>query len=280
MKMSRVGILIFILSSMLATTGCGSIIARKNVVDGAKAYQNRKYDLAESLFRSAMTWDPTQKTAVLFLARTLHSQFAADRKQTAKADEAISVYKQVLADKPDDDSSFKAVANLLETMQKKDDLKVWLEQRAANENVPGVQRADAYTSLASKEYSCANEISDIEPVKKTVEKAGKAEFVFTKPALPADYDKLKSCVAKGTELIDKAIALNDASDSIWSYKTSLLVQQARIAEMDGNADGKVKFKAEADKAKLRFQELADTRRKKEEAEAAKKKEEEDKKAKK
>ncbi len=276
--MSRIGILTFITLSLLATTGCiGSVIARKDVVDGAKAYQNRKYDLAESLFRKAMTWDPTQKVAVLFLARTLHSHYAADRKIVAKADEAITVYKQVLADNPNDDSSFKAVANLLETMQKKDELKAWLEQRAADEKVSGVQRADAFTSLASKEYSCANEISDNEPVKKTVEKAGKAEFVFTKPLLAADFDKLKGCVAKGSELIDKAIALNDASDSIWSYKTSLLVQQARIAEMENNPEGKTKFKAEADKAKLRFQELADARRKKEEAEAAKKKEEEDKK---
>jgi tetratricopeptide (TPR) repeat protein len=281
MKMSRIGILSLIAISILATTGCISgVLARKNVVDGAKAYQDRKYEKAESLFRNAMAWDKNQPNAKLFLARTLHSQFASDRKLVPKADEAIAVYKEVLTAKPDDDASFKAVANLLETLLRKDELQKWLEDRAANESVPGPQRADAYTSLASKQYSCANDISDIEPVKKTVEKAGKLEFVFTKPTTAGDFDKLKGCVAKGTELIDKAVALNDSSDSIWSYKTSLLVQQSRIAEMEGNADGKAKFKAEADTAKARFQELAEARRKKEEEEIEKKKAEEEKKTKK
>jgi hypothetical protein len=281
MKMSRIGILTFIAVSLLATTGCiNKIIARKDVVDGAKAYQDRKYEKAESLFRNAMNWDKEQPVAKVFLARTLHSQFAADRKLVAKAEEAMTVYKEVLAANPGDDASFKAVASLLDTLQRKDELQKWLEDRSANESVPAAQRADAYTSLAAKQYSCANDISDIEPVKKTVEKAGKLEFVFTKPAAEGDFDKLKGCVAKGTELIDKAIALNDGSDSIWSYKTSLLVQQSRIAEMEGNADGKAKFKADADKAKARFQELAEARRKKEEEEAEKKKAEEEKKTKK
>jgi tetratricopeptide (TPR) repeat protein len=279
--MSRVGMLVFIVACLLASTGCfGTVLARKDVVDGATAYQNRKYVEAEALFRKAMTWDSSQKTAKLFLARTLHSQFAADRKLVTKAEEAIIVYKEVIADNPSDDSSFKAVANLLETLQRPDEAKLWLEQRSADEKVPGQQRADAYTSLASKEYACANEISDVEPVKKTVEKAGKAEFVFTKPTAPGEFDKLKGCVTRGSDLIDKAIALYDGSDSIWSYKTSLLVQKARIAEMEGDAAGKANFKIESDKAKLKFQELADVRRKKEEEIADKKKAEEEAKEKK
>jgi tetratricopeptide (TPR) repeat protein len=279
--MSRIGMLILIVASVIVSSGCfGKVLARKDVVDGATAYQNRKYDKAEALFRKAMTWDSSQKTAKLFLARTLHSQYAADRKMVAKAEEAITVYKEVLVENPSDDSSFKAVANLLETLQRPDEAKTWLEQRSADEKVPGEQRADAYTSLASKEYACANEISDVEPVKKTVEKAGKAEFVFTKPTNPAEFEKLKGCVTRGSDLIDKAIALYAGSDSIWSYKTSLLVQKARIAEMEGDAAGKANFKAESDKAKLKFQELADIRRKKEEEVAEKKKAEEEAKEKK
>ncbi len=276
MKMSRIGILSLVILSLLSTTGCvGRVMARKNIVDGANAYNNRKFEEAESLFRSAMKWDSSQKVAQLFLARTLHSQYASDRKNVAKAEEAIGVYKEVLVADPADHSSFKSVANLFETLKKDDELVAWLEQRAADEKVPKDQRAEAYTSLAARQYSCANDISDVEPVKKTVEKAGKAEFVFSKPENAADFDKLKTCTAKGTEFIDKAVALNDASDSTWSYKTSLLVQQSRIAEMEGNAADKDKFRKESDTAKARFQELAEARRKKEEEEAAKKKAEED-----
>ena len=40
--------------------------------------------------------------------------------------------------------------------------------------------------------------------------------------------------SKGTELIDKAEELDPNSDSAWSYKANLLVQQMRLAEMEGN----------------------------------------------
>jgi tetratricopeptide (TPR) repeat protein len=286
MKMSRVGILVLIILTVLASTGCvGRVIARKDIVDGAKAYKDRKFDEAERLFREALKWDPSQKTAEVFLARTLHSQYAADRKFTDKAEAAITAYKQVLVDDPKDESSFKAVANLLDTLGKPDELKDWLEKRAANTGVPPEQRAEAFTLLAAKHYSCANEITDQEPVKKTVEKtAGKAEFVFTKPANPADYEKLKGCINSGTELIDKALALeteevksaksknikpmSDAElatfsnllkkfESTRSYETSLFVQNARLAEMDGRTADKDAFKQKSDDAKVRFTELAE-----------------------
>ncbi len=286
MKMSRLGILVLIILTLLASTGCvGRVIARKDIVDGAKAYKDRKFDEAEVLFRKALTWDPTQKTAEVFLARTLHSQFAGDRTKTDKAEAAIAAYKKVLIDDPKDEGSFKAVANLLDTLKKPDDLKLWLEKRSEDTAVPPEQRAEAFTLLAAKDYSCANDITDQEPVKKTVEKTvGKAEFVFTKPVLPADYEKLKGCIARGTELINKALALETDEaknakakdikalsdlelgalgarlkkfESTRSYETSLLVQNARLSEMDGKTPDKESFKQKSDEAKAKFVELAE-----------------------
>jgi tetratricopeptide (TPR) repeat protein len=286
MKMSRLGILVLIILTLLASTGCvGRIFARKDIVDGAKAYKDRKFEEAEKLFREAIKWDPSQKTAKVFLARTLHSRFANDRKQTALAEEAIAAYKEVLIDDPKDESSFKAVANLLDTLGKPDDLKDWLEKRSVDTTVPPEQRAEAYTLLAAKHYSCANDITDQEPVKKTVIKSeGKAEFVFSKPTDATVYEKLKGCVASGTELIDKALALetdeaksaktkdikalSDAElfalgnrlkkfESMRSYETSLLVQNARLAEMDSKSTDKDSFKQKADEAKAKFSELAE-----------------------
>jgi tetratricopeptide (TPR) repeat protein len=286
MKMSRLGILVLIILTLLASTGCvGRVFARKDIVDGAKAYKDRKFDEAEKLFRQAIKWDPSQKVAKVFLARTLHSRFANDRKQTELAEQAIAAYKEVLADDNTDESSFKAVANLLDTLGKPDELKAWLEKRSADTSVPPEQRAEAYTLLAAKHYSCANDITDQEPVKKTVEKtAGKAEFVFSKPANVADYDKLKGCIASGTELIDKALALETDEaknaktkdlkvlsdvelasfgnrlkkfESMRSYETSLLVQNARLAEMDGKTAEKDSFKQKSDEAKTQFISLAE-----------------------
>jgi tetratricopeptide (TPR) repeat protein len=272
---------------MLSLTGCSSILARRDIIEGAKAYKDRNYAEAEKRFRAAMSEDPSQKTAQLFLARTLHSVYAADRNQVDKADEAINVYKQVLAADPSDSASFKAVANLLETMGKKDELKKWLLDRTAANGVPPEQKAEAFVSLAAKNNTCANEITDIEPVKKTVEKEGKATFVFSKPANQDDYNRLKACIDEGTGYIEQAIALepqrskdakgikietlndkdlNDLNElvktfeSAWSYRTSLLVQSSRLAEMDGRTPDKDNFKSQSEDARQKFLDLAGVRK--------------------
>jgi hypothetical protein len=146
----------------------------------------------------------------------------------------------------------------------------------------------AYTALAARENTCANDISDIEPQKKTVTKDGKDSYVFTKPAKPEEYEKLKSCIEKGSRLIDQALALetdevknaksvdvkslsNAAMDaktdvlrsfeSAWSYRASLYIQAMRLAEMDGRTSDVASFKAKAEAAKNRWGELSDLEKK-------------------
>ena len=106
MRISRLGIFVLILFTVLIGANCSyynRIIARKNLVDGGKAYKDRKFQKAEALFRDAISRDPKDrpeegKTAQLFLARTLHSEYIGNREQTAKAEEAIEEYKKVLAE--------------------------------------------------------------------------------------------------------------------------------------------------------------------------------------
>ncbi len=273
MRFSRVGIVILILSTVLIGANCSyynRIITRKNLVDGGKAYKDRKFQEAEQLFRDAIARDPQGttkegKTAQLFLARTLHSIYIGNRRNEDKANEAIQEYKQVLAEDVADQSSFNAVANLLENLNRNDEWLKWVTDRANNEKVPPVQRAETLTKLAAKKYSCANDISDVEPVKKTVTKDGKPVFVFSKPENPEDYEKLKQCAAEGTELVNRAEKLDTNNDAVWSYKANMLIQQMRLAEMEGNTAEKDRLKAEAEIAKERFTELANEKKAKEDA---------------
>ncbi len=273
MRFSRVGTLVLILSTVLIGANCSyydRIITRKNLVDGGKAYKDRKFEQAEQLFRDAIARDPQittneAKTAQLFLARTLHSEYIGNRQVEAKANEAIQEYKKVLAGDVSDQSSFNAVANLLENLNRDDEWLQWVTDRTNDEKVPPVQRAEALTKLAAKKYSCANDISDVEPVKKTVTKDGKPSFVFSKPPNPEDYEKLKQCTAEGTELVNRAEKLDTNSDAVWSYKANMLYQQMRLAEMEGNMAEKDRLKAEADKGKERFTELANIKKAKEDA---------------
>src|SRR5687768_16598831 len=123
MKISRVGITgIIVFLSIGLFTNCAfysRIKSRQDLVDGAAAYKNRKFEEARELFKDAISRDPngeTQegRTAQVFLARTLHSEYIADRSKREKAEEAIAEYHKVLQKDIADQSSFKAVANLYE----------------------------------------------------------------------------------------------------------------------------------------------------------------------
>jgi hypothetical protein len=308
MKFSRAGILILLVSAVLLFANCSvlnRIKGQQDLVDGAKAYKDRKFDDAERLFQDAVKLQPDNHMGQLFYARTLHSQYAANRTLTDKANQALVEYRKVIADykkevadkkkaldaKPGDEkaqkdyadaagilgSSVGAISSLLDSLSKPDEWRDWQVQVANDAELPGDVRANALTSLASKQNTCANDISEAPEVKKTVTKEGKSVFTFSKPAKSEDFEQFKQCVSEGTKYIDQALTLNKESDSIWSYKTSLLVQQMRLAEMENRTADKDSLKAEADKAKSEFTRLAKIKKDKEDAALAaqKKKEEEE-----
>jgi tetratricopeptide (TPR) repeat protein len=266
------------------------IIARKNLVDGSKAYKDRKFQEAEQLFRDAVSRDPKGetvegKTAQLFLARTLHSEYIGDRKNTAKAEEAISEYRKALQNDVNDQSSYKAIASLLENLQKNDQWLTWVTERTKNEQIKPEYRAEALVSLAAKKNSCAGDIDDTDKTKKTVTKDGKQVFQYVKPENPDDLNTLRQCVSDGMAQIDQAMALEGpagvesakkvdiktASDedlkkradilrvfeSARSYKASMDVHAMRLADMEGRTADRDRLKGEADTAKAAFLELSE-----------------------
>ncbi len=282
MKFSRVGItgiIVIILSAFLLSncTFYNRIKSRQNLVEGASAYKERKFAEAEELFRDTISRDPDGesqegRTAQVFLARTLHSEFISNRSNREKAQEAIAEYQKVLQKTPSDQSSFKAVANLYENLGMQDEWQKWVTERAntTDENVPPEQRAEALIILAARRYTCANEISDAENVKKTVQQDGKEVYQFVKPGNPQDFETLKQCAQEGLDLINRAVELAPNNDSAWSYRANLYTQKARIAEMDGNAAEKEEFKKLADEAKERFTTLNEDRKRREAEEEARK----------
>jgi len=283
MRFSRLGLLFLIISTVLFGANCSfynRIFARKDLVDGAKAYKDRKFAEAEQLFRNAVGRDPSGqttegKTAQLFLARTLHSEYIGNRQDKSKAEDAIAQYQKVLKEDINDQSSFKAIANLYENLERDDDYLKWVTDRSNNASVKPEYRAEALTSLAAKQNTCANDISDTDKTKKTITKNGKQEYQFVKPENADDFAKLKQCSDDGLALASKAVELDANSDSAWSYKTSLLIQKMRVAEMEGNTAQREQYKSESDVAKAKFTQLADAKREKEKAEEEKKKAEED-----
>lgn len=296
MRLSRFGLLFLIAASVLVGSSCGyysRIMSRKDLVDGSEAYKARKFAEAEDLFRRASARDPQGttvegKTAQVFLARTIHSRFIGDRSNTSLADEAIKEYQKALTQNPNDQSSYKAVASLYENTQKPDDWLKWVTDRSTNTTIDAQYRAEALTALASKQYTCANEISDTDATKKTVKGAdGKEIYQFVKPTDQAAFDKMKGCVTKGQELIEQAAAsepdlvknakstdlksLTDAQlktlldsvkifESARSYRASLTIQASRLAEMEGRNPDRDKLKTDADNYRKAYTDLSEVNR--------------------
>ncbi len=292
MRSSRLGIFVLLILAVFLTSNCGyynRIMSRKNLVDGSTAYKERKFDVAEDLFRRAAGRDPQGETeegriAQVFLARTLHSKFIGDRQRTELAEQAIAEYKKALALDKNDQSSYKAVASLLENLQKTDEWREWVAARANAADIEPEYRAEAYTALAAKQNTCANEVSDTPETKKTVQRDGKDVFEYVKPANEAELQRMRACVEEGTRLIGQAFALEPESvknaasldpksmsdvqlkatldelkpfESARSYRASLVIQASRLAEMEGRTQDRDRLKAEADKAKAEFTALSD-----------------------
>ena len=287
MRFSRLGVFVLIALTAVFGANCSfynRIIARKNLVDGSKDYKERKFQEAEQLFRDAVSRDPDGstvegRTAQLFLARTLHSEYIGNRQKTELAEQAIKEYQKSLSFDKNDQSSYKAVASLLENLQRTDEWQAWVTERSKNEQILPQYRAEALVALAAKQNTCANDITDTDQTKKTVTKEGKQVFEFVKPQNDADFQQLKQCVDQGNALIDQALALEPAEvknavnldvkpltdqqlsekldllrvfESARSYKASLLVQAMRLAEMEGRTADRDRLKGEADAARENF----------------------------
>src|SRR5690606_798859 len=205
MRSSRLGILTLLVLTVFLTTNCAyfnRILSRKNLVDGSVAYKERKFAEAEDLFRRAAERDPEGetlegRTAQLFLARTIHSRYIGNRQDDALAEQAIVEYQKMLALDPNEQSSYKAVAGLYENLQRNDDWLKWVTDRANNQSIEPQYRAEAYTSLAARQNTCANEISGAEANRKQIQRDGKDVYQYVKPQNAEDLERMRSCVQQG-----------------------------------------------------------------------------------
>ncbi len=258
------------------------------MVDGSIAYKERKFQEAEELFRTAASRDPEGvtlegRTAQIFLARTLHSRYIGSRDKKEVAEDALQAYRKALNLDKNDQSSYKAVASLLNDLQRGDEWQQWVTERSKMSDIQPHYRAEALTSLAARKNTCANEITDTEQTKKTVKKDGKDVFQWVKPENPADFDRLKGCVTDGLQMIDQAVALEPDTvknaknldikastdqqlrqnldvlkvfESVRSYKASLDAQAMRLADMEGRTADRDALKLQADNGRERFLELS------------------------
>ena len=272
---SVLAVLVFITGLVVTSSGCGVInrIRSKNQLnEAARAYREGRFPEAEQHSREAAQLDPDNKTAPMFIARTIHAQYRPGvqaPENIQKAQQAIEAYQKILEKNPQDDEAYKAVAYLYGAIKEDQKLRDWISARAANDATEPTKRAEAYVVLASKDWDCSFKITEL-PTNKitTVDPTNnKATVTYKKPADAKDFNQAQMCVKQGLAEAENAIKFDPNNESAWSYKTNLLLEASKLAEMDGQADQKANYQREYEAALKRTTELSVANQKRKEEEA-------------
>jgi tetratricopeptide (TPR) repeat protein len=257
-----------------ATAGCtlvNKIRAKNELNETAKAYKEGRFEEAEQHAKRALYLDPSNQTAPIFIARVIHQQYkpgidAPDNVQRAR--DAIEAYKQVLA-KPANETqaeeAYKAISVLYSAIKDEQKLRDWITARADDTTQPAEKRAEAYAILAGKDWDCSFKVTEQPDVKLTSNEGGTPKVTYQKPKDQKDFDNIQKCVVRGLGEAETAIKYDANSESAWSYKTNLLLEAAKQAEMNADATKKAEYEKQAQVAQTRATALSEERRKKEEA---------------
>ena len=276
MKLSRARIAIALAVVFATNSGCGvvnRIRAQHELNEAARTYREGHFVEAEHHARRAQDLDPDNKTAPLFIARTVHAQYRTGvntPENIAKAREAIEAYRKILETDPTNEEAYKAIAFLYEKIKEDDKLREWIIARANDGRVEAVKRAEAYIVLASKDWNCSFQITDLPSNKITTITNGKAVVSYKKPNNQKDFETAQMCVKRGLEEVETAIKFDPNSEAAWSYKTNLLLEASKLAEMEGKMDQKIELDKQREAAQKRTTELSEQNKKRQAEEEAKK----------
>jgi hypothetical protein len=234
----------------------------------ARAYREGKFDEAQWHSERALALDPENKTAPFFVARTIHAQFKRgdlSPENVARAQEAIAAYKRILSTNRLDDEAYKAIAWIYGELKEDELLRNWILQRAADSSFDNERRSEAYEVLASKDWDCSFKFTELPTHKTTNVSNGKGFDRISQINDEIEFENARQCAVRGLEMADLAITLKADSEPAWSYKTNLLLELSKFAEMSGDVQQKVELQRQYKDALKETTRLATAREQTEES---------------
>jgi tetratricopeptide (TPR) repeat protein len=113
---------------VLAMSGCNRLAARDQLNKGVDAYKAGKYEEAINHFQKATELDPSLPMAKSYLATALSQNIVPGLttvENLKTANQAISIFQQILAKDPSDVNSIKQIAGIYFNIKKLDEAKEW-----------------------------------------------------------------------------------------------------------------------------------------------------------
>ena len=119
---------------VISMSGCDKLAARDQLNKGVDAYKSARYEEAIGHFQKATELDPSLPMAKSYLATALAQNVVPGlntEENMKTAQQAISIFQEVLAKDPSDINSLKQVAGIYFSVKKFDDAKEWQKKGLA-----------------------------------------------------------------------------------------------------------------------------------------------------
>ncbi|HUV68196.1 MAG TPA: tetratricopeptide repeat protein [Terracidiphilus sp.] len=221
---------------VLSMSGCNQLAARDQLNKGVEAYKSAHYEEAIGHFQQATRLDPSLPMAKTYLATAL-AQNVVPGLDTAEnlrtAQQAIDIFKDVLAKDPTDVNSLKQVAGIYYQIKKMDEAKEWQKKvLAADPKDPEA----AYTiGVIDWDQAHKNVLAALQGA--GLNDDGEGNVKAPKKIMETIKEQNAPLVAEGLQYLQQAVANRANYDDAMAY---LNLMYRRKADLDYGDAGAVK----------------------------------------
>lgn len=225
---ARISALAVVVAGMvLSMSGCSRLAARDQLNKGVDAYKSGKYEEAIGHFQKATELDPSLPMAKSYLATALAQNIVPglDTAENLKtADQAISIFQEVLAKKPDDVNSIKQIAGIYFSIKKLDDAKTWQKKVLA---VDAKDPEAAYT-IGVIDWTEAHENTLKALVPAGINDDGEGNVKAPKKVMETIKEENSPLVEEGLQYLNQAVANRANYDDAMAYLNLIYRRKADL----------------------------------------------------
>jgi tetratricopeptide (TPR) repeat protein len=213
---------------VLSMGGCNRLQARDQLNKGVEAYKSARYEEAIGHFQKATELDPSLPMAKSYLATALAQNVVpglSTPENLKNAQQAISIFQEVLAKEPNDVNSLKQIAAIYFSIKKFDEAKDFQKKVLA---VDPKDPEAAYT-VGVIDWTLAHENTLKALASANMNDDGEGNVKAPKKVLQEIKDQNTALVTEGLQYLNQALANRANYDDAMSY---LNLTYRRKADVD------------------------------------------------
>jgi len=219
---------------VLSMSGCDKLAARDQLNKGVDSYKSARYEEAIGHFQKATQLDPSLPMAKTYLATALAQNVVPgldtpENLQTAQ--QAISIFQEVLAKDPTDVNSLKQVAGIYFSIKKLDDAKVWQKKVLAQD--PKDPEAAYTVGVIDWTQAHLNALRELVPAGVTDD--GEGNVKAPKKVMEVLKQENAPLVEEGLQYLNQAMANRANYDEAMSYMNLVYRRKADVDYGDTDA---------------------------------------------